>query len=70
MTSECISIDLIELYALGRVHDEMTEACLEEHLLLCPVCQELLEAEFEIIDLIRTSFERGVLQPAEVWNGV
>lgn len=38
------SDEAIELYALGRLHEELVVA-LEEHLLVCEQCQDALEED-------------------------
>jgi hypothetical protein len=52
--SECISDDLLEMYALGRL-PEPAEAPLEEHLLICPACQIRLEQMDDYIRVVQAA---------------
>ncbi len=48
------TLDFLELYALNRM-DGVTEAEVEEHLLVCSRCQHRLERVDQKIQIIQTS---------------
>jgi hypothetical protein len=49
--------DLLEEYFFGRIH-EPALAALEEHLLICPICQP----QFLAIDEYRVLMKSGIVQ--------
>ena len=48
-----IAEDVLELYALGRL-SEAESTPIEEHLLLCPDCQDALAATDELISALKS----------------
>ena len=46
--------DLLEVYAMGKLSDHESEP-VEEHLLLCPVCQEQLAELDDFVPAIKTA---------------
>jgi len=55
--------DLLERYAMGRLSPEECDS-FEEHLLICPICQERLGAVEEFIVTIRAALAEPGLEPA------
>jgi hypothetical protein len=53
-----IDEDTIELYALDRIVDEGRLEAIEEHLLVCELCREVLRAEEEFLRLMREALRR------------
>lgn len=49
-----ISEDILEQYALGRLSDDAS-APVEEHLLVCPTCQDALQEADEYIRAIKAA---------------
>ena len=46
-----------EAYALGRLAEEASQP-LEEHLLICPACQDLLAAANEYAEVVKAALAR------------
>lgn len=58
--------DVLENYAMGKLSDQESEP-LEEHLLLCSVCQERLEELDGFVQTIKTALVNPVrTSPARV----
>ena len=51
-----IAEEVLETYALGKL-DEAARAPLEEHLLLCPACQDRLSEMDEYIRVMRAAMQ-------------
>jgi len=59
--------DRLELYALGRLpEDEVAE--LEEHLLICPACQDRLAETDAFIRAMRRAAQRFMMLPPSRWE--
>jgi anti-sigma factor RsiW len=60
--------DHLETYALGRLSEEELQA-LEEHLLICPACQDLLAKVDEYIEVMKAAVcgdgRRRLAKPVE-----
>ncbi len=58
-----IDDELLELYALDRVVAEPQLVALEEHLLLCPFCQNQLAGHREYIQQVRAGLQQLASEP-------
>jgi hypothetical protein len=58
-----IGEDVLELYALDRIHDEERLAPIEEHLLVCHSCQDRLRQEDALALRIKAALERDWHSP-------
>ena len=56
--------DLLENYAMGKLSDQESEP-VEEHLLLCSVCQERLDNLDDFIQVIKTALAVQAPSPPE-----
>jgi anti-sigma factor RsiW len=53
MCSGHINGDDLDEYLLGRIEDEERLRAIEEHLLICPYCQEHVEDHDALLDALR-----------------
>ncbi len=56
--------DTLERFAMGTLSDPESVP-LEEHLLLCPLCQARLEDLDDFIQVVRAALEASIQSPAE-----